>query len=103
MQLRFERCAASAATAPLLNRRAFHGAVRTEYTAITGRGFEEGVTALALVEVDARIGRHGFDCCHRAPRTGKGRFENQLSLHGMVSNAPHKRRGPSCLSLVDYG
>jgi len=60
------------------------------------------MTALALVEVDTRIGRHDFDRRCPALRAGKRGFENNLRLHKMVSNAPHERHGHSRSNLALY-
>jgi len=88
--LRCQRFAAAAAIALLLDRRTFHGPIGTEYAAVTGQGFQENVTTLALVEVDTRIGWHDFNGGYPALRTGKGGFQNCLSLHALL---PHYSDG----------
>src|SRR6185295_18449911 len=45
-----------------LDRRAFYGAVGTEHATVAAPRTQHSCTALAVIEEDAGIGRHGFDC-----------------------------------------
>jgi hypothetical protein len=77
----------TAAIALLLDWRAFHRTKGTKYAAITKRWLESGMTAATLVEIDARVGRHGFHGCNAALWASKDGFENNLGFHRMVSSA----------------
>ena len=60
-----------------LDRRARHGAVRTEHAAIAGKRFQALTALLAVIEESARIGGHGFGRPVSTPRTGQCCFRDQ--------------------------
>ena len=67
------------AAALLLNRRAGHGAVGTEYTAVARFWAKQGFAADALVEELAGIRRHGFLLLPAALRAGDDRLQKDFA------------------------
>jgi hypothetical protein len=59
-----------------LNGRALHAPIGTENAAGARHGLEQSVTTLALVEEDARIGRHVFLCGGSARGASERRLQN---------------------------
>ena len=55
-----------------LDRRAFHVAIGAEDTAISGKRFEDHAAAFTIVEILARIRRHGFGFLMSAFGAGQG-------------------------------
>lgn len=68
--------ALAAATARLLDRRAFHRAKRTKHTTVTRLGAQQGFASCAFVEPLAGIGGHGFLSGKPAVRAGDYGFQD---------------------------
>jgi hypothetical protein len=69
--------------APVLNRRAWHGAVRAEHATIAGEGPQPHAAALAIVKEPAGIRRHLLDGLMTALRAG----QRGLKLHQRLARS----------------
>ena len=72
----FRRRSSQTACGVSLNRRARHGAIRTEHAAIARKGFQALAAFLAVIEESARVDGHRFHRLVSAPRTGQHRFRD---------------------------
>jgi hypothetical protein len=63
-----------------LNRRARHGAIRTEHAAIARKRFQALATSFAVIEELARVRRHGVCGPMSTLRANQGRFRDQIRL-----------------------
>ena len=72
---------ASAATARLLDGRAFDRTEGTEDAAVACLRPEQDMTIGAFVEIEACIGGHGFGCHEAAVWTSEGRQQDWWRMH----------------------
>lgn len=80
------RTGSTTALGLLLDRRAFHRAIRTKDAAVSGPRFQDSVARHALVEVHARVGRHRF--CRRVTTRGARQRARQNDATGVQLGAP---------------
>jgi len=74
----------SAAVFSFLDRLARHIAVRTEYAAVAGPGFEQRMAVFTFIKPLAGIGWHGFRFPVSAVRAGDGGVWNDLLVHLLI-------------------
>ena len=89
-----ERRAAGIGEVAHLDRRARHRAVGAKDAAIAGLRPHDRSAARALVEIQARIGRHDFGLSFPAPGTGQGRFEDDAHIGVSYQNVRASSASP---------